>query len=58
MLSTVMVKLSGPDPCDLTQVDLTEYRGIMAPWNHWRSIVRQCGALALALLDPASDGKR
>jgi len=58
MLSTVMVKLSTPDPYDLTQVDLSEYRGIVAPWNDWQSVVRQCRSLALALVDPAADGPR
>lgn len=51
MLSTVVVKLTNPDPYDLTQVDLTEYRGIVAPWNDWQTVVKQCRSLALALLD-------
>jgi hypothetical protein len=53
MLSTVVVKLSNPDPYDLTQVDLAEYRGIVAPWNDWQTVVRQCRSLALALIDRA-----
>ena len=53
MLSTVLVKLSNPDPYDLTQVDLTEYKGIIAPWNDWQSVVMQCRSLAVALLDDA-----
>ncbi len=53
MLSTVLVKLSNPDPYDLTQVDLTEYKGIIAPWNDWQSVVGQCRSLAVALLDDA-----
>lgn len=51
MLSTVVVKLSNPDPYDLTQVDLAEYRGIVAPWNDWQTVVEQCRSLALSLLD-------
>lgn len=51
MLSTVVVKLTNPDPYDLTQVDLTEYRGIVAPWNDWQTVVEQCRSIALALLD-------
>lgn len=51
MLSTVVVKLTNPNPYDLTQVDLAEYRGIVAPWNDWHTVVKQCRALALALLD-------
>lgn len=50
VLSTVLVKLSNPDPFDLTQVDLSEYKGIIAPWNDWHAVVAQCRMLALALL--------
>lgn len=53
MLSTVVVKLSNPDPYDLTQVDLAEYRGIVKPWNDWQTVVSQCRSLALALIDRA-----
>lgn len=51
MLSTVVVKLSNPDPYDLTGIDLTEYKGIVAPWNDWRAVEAQCRSLALALLE-------
>ncbi|MGA7539145.1 MAG: hypothetical protein WBW93_10285 [Steroidobacteraceae bacterium] len=51
MLSTVVVKLSNPDPYDLTQVDLSEYRGIVPPWNDWHAVVTHCRSLALNLLD-------
>jgi hypothetical protein len=51
MLSTVVVKLSSPDPYDLTEVDLAEYKGIAAPWNDWRAVESQCRSLALALLE-------
>lgn len=50
MLTTVIVKLSNPDPYDLTDVDLAEYKGIIAPWNDWRAVENQCRALAAALL--------
>jgi hypothetical protein len=50
MLTTLVVKLSRPDPYDLTEVDLTEYKGIIAPWNNWHAVEKQCRALALALL--------
>lgn len=53
MLGTLLVKLSNPDPYDLTQVDLSEYKGIIAPWNDWQSVVSQCRSLAVALLDEA-----
>jgi hypothetical protein len=51
MLSSILVKLSQPEPYDLTEVDLTEYKGIVAPWKDWRAVQKQCRALALALLE-------
>jgi len=53
MLGSILVKLSRPDPYDLTEVDLTEYKGIVAPWKDWRAVVDQCRALAIALLEPS-----
>lgn len=50
MLTTVAVKLANPDPYDLTEVDLSEYKGIVAPWNDWRAVEAQCRALVVALL--------
>jgi hypothetical protein len=50
ILVTLVMKLSHPDPYDLTDVDLTEYKGIIAPWNSWRAVEKQCRALAAALL--------
>lgn len=51
MLSSVVVKLANPDPYDLTEVDLSEYKGIVAPWNDWRAVEAQCRSLAIALLE-------
>ena len=51
MLSSVVVKLANPDPYDLTDIDLTEYKGIVAPWSDWRTVQAQCRSLALALVD-------
>lgn len=51
MVSSVVVKLSNPDPYDLTQVDLEEYKGIIPPWNDWHAVEAQCRALALAVLE-------
>jgi len=51
MLSSVMVKLANPDPYDLTEIDLSEYKGIVAPWNDWRAVETQCRSLAIALLE-------
>ena len=50
MLTTVVVKLANPDPYDLTALDLSEYKGIVAPWNDWRTVEKQCRTLAGALL--------
>jgi hypothetical protein len=50
MLTSIVIKLSAPDPYDLTDVDLTEYRGIVAPWNNWRSVEKQCASLGAAVL--------
>jgi hypothetical protein len=50
VLGRVAVKLANPDPYDLTEVDLTEYKGIVAPWSNWRAVEAQCRSLAAALL--------
>lgn len=50
MLVSVAVKLADPDPYDLGDIDLTEYKGIIAPWNDWRAVEEQCRALAIATL--------
>jgi hypothetical protein len=42
----ILVKLGTPDPYDLTDVDLDEYKGIIPPWNDWRAVERQCHSLA------------
>jgi len=54
MLSTLVVRLSSPEPYDLTQVDLSEYKGIVARWSDWRAVERQCRQLALAILEEPS----
>jgi hypothetical protein len=51
MLSSAVVKLAKPDPYDLTEIDLKEYKGIVAPWNDWRAVADQCRSLAVALLE-------
>jgi len=50
MLTTVVVTLSNPAPYDLTDVDLTEYKGIIAPWDDWRAVEEQCSAVATEVL--------
>jgi hypothetical protein len=54
LLTTVVVKLSNPDPYDLTEVDLTEYKGIIPPWNDWGAVEKQCRSLAVAMLNEAA----
>jgi hypothetical protein len=44
--------LRRPDPYDLTDIDLSEYKGIVAPWNNWRAVQAQCTSLAAALMTP------
>ena len=53
LLTAVAVKLSLPDPYDLTDIDLSEYKGIVAPWNNWRAVQEQCTSLAAALMTPS-----
>ena len=52
LLTSVVVKLSVPDPYDLTDIDLSEYKGIVAPWNNWRAVQAQCASFAAALITP------
>jgi hypothetical protein len=50
VLTTLVVKLADPEPYDLTDVDLSEYKGTVAPWNDWRSVQGQCAKLAAMIL--------
>ena len=50
MLTTVVVTLSNPAPYDLTDVDLSEYKGIIEPWDDWRAVEEQCSAVAVEVL--------
>ena len=53
ILISVLVKLAAPDPYDLTDVDLREYKGIIPPWNDWRAVESQCRSVALEMLKKA-----
>jgi len=55
MLVSIAVKLTNPDPYDLTEIDLSEYKGIIAPWNNWPAVEAQCRALVLALLKASTE---
>ena len=53
MLMTVVTRLADPEPYDLTDVDLREYKGIVPPWNDWSAVQDQCRSLAVAVLRSA-----
>jgi len=50
ILVSVATRLATPQPYDLTDVDLGEYKGIIPPWNDWRAVQAQCRAVAVALV--------
>jgi hypothetical protein len=50
LTGTLVVWLADAEPYDLTDVDLSEYRGIVAPWNDWPSDAAQCTKLAAMIL--------
>jgi hypothetical protein len=53
IMISILVRLGTPDPYDLTEVDLNEYKGIIAPWNDWSSVKKQCSTLAVAMVKKA-----
>jgi hypothetical protein len=57
ILVSVVVKLAVPDPYDLTEVDLAEYKGIIAPWSSWSAVEAQCRSLATAILAREPHGR-
>jgi hypothetical protein len=50
IMVSIVVKLTAPDPYDLTEVDLKEYKGIIPPWDDWAAVERQCRSLAEGIL--------
>ncbi len=50
MLTSLITKLAAPDPYDLTDVDLAEYKGIIPPWHDWHAVELQCRKVAEAIL--------
>ena len=50
ILTSLITKLVAPDPYDLTDVDLAEYKGIISPWDDWRAVETQCRTVAEAIL--------
>ena len=53
IMISILVKLGMPDPYDLTEVDLNEYKGIIPPWNDWSAVTKQCRSLAVAMVKKA-----
>ena len=58
IMISILVKLGTPDPYDLTEVDLSEYKGIIPPWNNWNAVVRQCRSLAVAMVKARPRGPK
>jgi len=50
VLTTLVVSLANPEPYDFTNMELSEYQGIIPPWNDWRSVTAQCARLAASIL--------
>lgn len=50
MLTSLVTKLAAPDPYDLTDVDLAEYKGIIPPWHDWSAVETQCRNVAESIL--------
>ena len=50
VISSVVVQLSNPDPYDVSEVNLAEYKGIIPPWRDWHAVVEQCRSLAVEVL--------
>lgn len=53
IMISILVKPGMPDPYDLTEVDLNEYKGIIPPWNDWSAMTKQCRSLAVAMVKKA-----
>ena len=46
----LVMQLAAPPPYDLDRVDLSEYKGVIPPFNRWEHVVAVCGQLACELL--------
>ena len=47
----LVMQLAAPSPYDLEGDDLSEYKGVQPPFNHWRHIAEVCGKVSDWLLD-------
>jgi hypothetical protein len=50
VMSSVVVQLSNPNPYDLSEVNVAEYKGIIPPWSDWNAVVEQGRSLAVEVL--------
>lgn len=48
-------QLAEPKPADLDQIDLSQYKGLMPPYDSWGNIEKICGELSVALADIVCD---
>jgi hypothetical protein len=44
-------QLAEPEPYDLDQMDLSQYKGLKPPYNSWENIADICGKLSVELAD-------
>jgi hypothetical protein len=44
-------QLAEPEPGDLDQIDLSQYKGIQPPFDSWEVIVKICEAISVELGD-------
>jgi len=58
-IATQLAKqLAEPRPYDLSDVDLTAYRALIAQWQDWGAVAAACRALAHAMLDASTTEAR
>ena len=50
-LQQLEMQLAAALPYDLEGVDLSEYRGLVAPWTDWNAVHAACAEIAIALFD-------
>jgi hypothetical protein len=50
-LVQLQIQLSSPQPYDLDEVELAEYKQLEARWHRWEIVAEQCGRLAVKLLE-------
>jgi hypothetical protein len=46
----LVMQLAAPPPYDLDDLDLSEYKGVRPPFDHWSHVVEVCGQLSDQLL--------